>query len=260
MKQLTHNQAKEIRSLRSNKGNKETGLFLVEGWKNCEELLNSKVMPRYVVLREDAPIDDYVWKLAERLSNVSKQDLFVAKSSVFDSLCDAVTPQDIIVAAEIPNRSLIDIKRPCVVLDNIQDPGNMGTIIRTADWFGYSQILLLGECANVYSPKVVRSTMGSLFRIQFSSCKVHFSRYFKKELQGMKMFAATSNEVKGVMDIKDLTLPAAYGIVIGNEAHGISPEIAELIDTWFTIPGSGRAESLNAGIAAGIAMYVLSGV
>jgi RNA methyltransferase, TrmH family len=133
------------------------------------------------------------------------------------------------------------------VLDTIQDPGNLGTIVRTADWFGVEQIICSNDCADIYNPKVVQATMGSIARV-----KVFYTdlTVWLQKQEGLRIYAT-------VLDGKDVTKmnPLHEGlIIIGNESKGIADEVLRFANERITIPKKGRAESLNAAVAVGIVL------
>ena len=138
-----------------------------------------------------------------------------------------------------------------LVLDTIQDPGNMGTIIRLADWFGVKNIFCSMDCADIYNPKVVQSSMGSISRVRVEYTDI---LSFLKTYAGVRIYAA-------VLDGRDITKMEKINeglIVIGNESKGINEEILKLANVLITIPGKGKAESLNAGVATGIILSHLA--
>ena len=140
-----------------------------------------------------------------------------------------------------------------VALDQIADPGNLGAIIRTSDWFGLDAILLSKNCVELYNPKVVRSTVGSIFHLPILDCSDDADRFAdllgRLQKNGFILFGA---EVSGNTDLRTNVWPKKSVLVIGNEARGISPEIAKMLDKHIVIPKFGKAESLNAGVAAGV--------
>jgi len=161
------------------------------------------------------------------------------------------TPNEVVAVCEIPVYQEKDIDKQAdlfLYLDDISDPGNMGTIIRMADWFGLKQIFLSDNCAEVFNPKVVQSTMGSLARIQFytmslaNACKLLDVKAYGATLFGDNIYT--------------ITLPNKYMLVIGSESHGISNDNIKLLTKQITIPQAkgGTTESLNAAVATSIVL------
>ncbi|MBQ6269048.1 MAG: RNA methyltransferase [Bacteroidetes bacterium] len=246
---LTKKDIQYIREIQ--RSNKEFAQFVVEGKKCCYELLSSNYKISYVVVNKDNKDDKFISNLITKI--IEKQiDIFEVSNSIFSKLSDTITPQGIIAVVEKKENDIV-LNEPFIVLDNVSDPGNVGTIIRTADWFGIKQIILLENCAGKYSSKVVRATMGSLFRI-----KIKMLNYFQfKQLidnKKIKLFGAFLDAEQDLRDIK-IKQDEPFGLIVGNEAHGISKEIEEITTNKFKIKGSGQAESLNVGIALGISLF-----
>jgi TrmH family RNA methyltransferase len=139
------------------------------------------------------------------------------------------------------------ISKKQILLDGISDPGNMGTILRTADWFGFDEIICSEDTVELYNPKVVQSTMGSLFRVKV--IYTDLPKYIESIAE--KGFAIAGADLDGV-NAFEYQFPEKTALVIGSESHGIRPNVESLLTQKVHIPGSGNAESLNAGIAAGI--------
>lgn len=182
----------------------------------------------------------------------------VVSDSVFKKISDTVTPQGILAVVKQKKYSVDDIianrrkDGSCiVVLDRLQDPGNLGTIVRTGEGAGISGIILSSDCADIYNPKVIRSTMGSIFRVPFAISENLPLDIDKLKKDGITTYAAHLNgEVynRGVFT-KDCAL------LIGNEARGLSDAVAEKADKRIKIPMEGKVESLNAAVATAILMY-----
>ena len=232
------------RSLRDKKGRLEQNAFLVEGVRMVREALSSSFQVQAVLLREgfvpDFPIPDSVrtWLLPEH---------------VFQSVCDTKTPQGIAAVLNLQSREASGSR--LLALDGVQDPGNVGTIIRTADAAGFDGVLFSPECADLFSPKVLRSTMGSIFRLGFS-----FPKSLPEALTQLKKdgYSVLSSQLDGdpFYDRKDIA--PSFVLVIGNEGNGISDEVKAVATHCLCLPMRGGAESLNAAVAAGIMMYDLT--
>ena len=145
-----------------------------------------------------------------------------------------------------------------LAFDSIADPGNLGTIIRTADWFGIHTFVLGGTSADPYNPKVLRASMGSVFRSNFiitSHLEVYLDA-LKEKNNSLELYGMTLEEAHSLSSITHSA--HQWGLIVGSEAHGISEEVQSCITTKIHIPGHGLAESLNVGIASGIALYHFS--
>lgn len=246
---LSSNQIKHIQSLRMKKFRDQHGLFIAEGDKIVRELLGG-------------PLEvNMICALPEWISRWQAQ---IPK----ELTCHEVDQKTLgrISTSRSPNQALALVRQPAydlpssfdkedliLLLDTIQDPGNLGSIIRTADWFGIRHVLCSHNTADIYNPKVIQATMGSFIR-----AKVYYTDLagVMREHKGHVSFYGTFIDGKNVFDT-DVRLPAA--IVIGNESRGITEEVAGLVDQRTGIPSGSHAdksgaESLNAGIAAGIMM------
>lgn len=173
---------------------------------------------------------------------------------------DTDSPQGIIFTLSQPHYSVKDIisnvppkdKGNILILENIQDPGNLGTMMRTAEAAGVSGVILSKDCVDIFNPKTVRSTMGALFRVPFV-----YSEDLKKDIETLKKNKVTI--YAAALDAKDDYDKIAYegrsGILIGNEGNGLSKEMVDISDTHVIIPMSGQIESLNAAVAAALLLY-----
>lgn len=235
---LENQQVKKVRALHSKKYRDEYGEFFIEGSKILEEAI------RY---RQNIKNVFYCPDLVEK--NFEFDAIKVSKE-IMAKMTDTSTPQGIVAVCDIPKYELTK-KEKLIFLDRVQDPGNVGTIIRTADAFGFDAVLLSAGCADVYSPKVVRSTMGSLFHLPIKQ------DVSLEELRGFgnKIYSSSLETSNFLEDIK---IEAPFVLVIGNEGRGISDEVKEITDCFVKIDMAGSAESLNASIAAGILMYEFS--
>jgi len=244
-----------IKSLRKKSGREEHGLFLAEGLKVCSEIFHSLYQPMYVIIPGNANRD--ALDLAEKLSGTYKISIYKAQRKIFDKICDTDSPQDILAILKIPN--LIPLTNETFIsLDNVSDPGNVGTIIRTAEWFGFKQVILNEGCADIYNPKTVRSSMGAILKINY--IKTKDLRKFIKEVFPLHFVLGTYLEGEKFNSelVKSLPKDRRIGIIFGNESSGISDDLLQVIDLKVSIPGSGRFDSLNVSVAGGIVLYELS--
>lgn len=223
--EITHNEIKFVRSLQQKKFREESGLFVVEGEKMVQEALASGFKVEKVYRRED--VGD---KAMERLSAMSSPSPVVALVRMHK--WPAAKEQ----------------KGLCLALDSVRDPGNLGTILRIADWFGIDCIFASPDSADVYNPKVVQASMGAIFRKPLIYCDLP-SLCESWTLAGKKVFGTFLDGA----DIYKSELPAEGLIVMGNEANGISAEVAAKVSDRITIPSfGGGAESLNVAIATAV--------
>lgn len=228
---------KLVRQLHQKKFRVEHRLFIAEGKKMVEEAMASdfKLVALYTTDNAFA-----VQHSTAMVVTTREMEMMSALSNSSQHL--AVLQQKIFSLNDLPESLLL-------VLDGIADPGNMGTIIRTADWFGISTILCTDDCVDIYNPKVVQSTMGSIFRLKVMSAPLDEIRsiLIKNE------YHTTGADLQGT-ELFQYTFQKKTALVIGSESHGIRKEMKAHLNDCITIPGSGNAESLNASVAAGIIM------
>ena len=237
---LSKSQISLLQSLQHKKFRREHGLFLVEGYKSVSEFINSAYHIEAVY---------YTPAIAPKLLKLSqKMNFQEISSNILEKISTLKTPADVIAVVKIPNWPVLNHavlhKKFSIVLDGIQDPGNMGTIIRTADWFGIDHIICSEDSVEVYNPKVVQATMGSLSRLN-----VHY-RDVPAFLSAVKL------PVFGALLDGENIYSTNFGdeglIIMGNEGNGLRPDVVQLVSKAITIPRAGNAESLNVAIATAI--------
>lgn len=224
--------------------------FVIEGRKLLEEVPKERL--KLTVASESFA------KAKSNAAFLSGRKYEVVSDSIFEALSDTKTPQGILAVVKQFSYSLEDIlgegrKAPfLLILEHLQDPGNMGTIFRAAEAAGADGILLGNDCVDIYNPKTVRSTMGSVFRVPFCVSERLLSDAQHLKRRGIRIYAAHL-EGSQAYDCCDYRGPAAF--CIGNEANGLSDELAAAADTRIRIPMAGRVESLNAAMAATVLMF-----
>ena len=180
----------------------------------------------------------------------------IVGDSVFKQISDTQTPQGIMAVIEMPHYELADLmdgdRTHLLILESIQDPGNLGTMLRTGEGAGITGVIMNSQTVDLYNPKTVRSTMGSLYRMPYYiSDDLEGTINLLKE-RGVKLYAA---HLKGTLSYDGPEYTRACGFMIGNEGNGLSDQIADMADTYIKIPMEGRVESLNAAISATLLMY-----
>ena len=239
------NQIKKARFRRSE------GKFVAEGIKMFNEAPRELLLEVYV---KEGAYDSFDIDTKKKLERIGYETL---SEPVFKKVSDTVTPQGIISVIKIKEYSIDEIlseDNPSVaVLENIQDPGNIGTIIRTAEGAGVSGIILSRDCVDIFNPKVIRSTMGSVFRMKFTFVE-NFDECFKifKE-KGINTYALALDKNAKAYDKYDYTAPVAF--FTGNEGNGLLKSTIDACDNTAFIPMCGEVESLNASVAASLMMY-----
>lgn len=246
---------KEVRSLYKKKNRWANKLFIIEGIKIIEEAIINQIEIKYILFSSSF-IDsqegkNFYYKIQD------KAHIVKVKDSLFKSLSDTENPQGVMAVCQFNIRDLAEIEslsNPSIFfLDGLQDPGNMGTIIRTADAFKIDGIILGQGCVDPYNLKVVRSTMGSIFRVPLYSCHNSLETLAELKNKGFNILTATlEGEPIYNFDFKDKLV-----CIIGNEARGVNPKILHMANKSIKIPMPGDAESLNAAVAASIIMYEL---
>ncbi|HUS01943.1 MAG TPA: RNA methyltransferase [Chitinophagaceae bacterium] len=233
---------KYIQSLAYKKFRDEHGVFIAEGPKVVTEFLASAKFACKIVFGTKIWMDENV----DLVNDIPADHKIEISEIELEKISQLKTPNKVLAVFYKKEENLVDVTGTVsLMLDEIQDPGNMGTIIRTADWFGIKNIICSNECADYYNPKVVQATMGSLARVNIVYDDLE--RFLKKDLS-VKTYAATlsGNNVKNLQKIKDGI------IIIGNESKGVSEKVLKLTSEQITITKHGKAESLNAAVACGI--------
>ncbi len=245
---------KEVKSLKIKKNRDEKNRFFIEGTRFFEEALNSDCKILSVFFSESFLENDCSKALTEdkRLESIPA---YLICDKLFNEISDTKNPQGILCIIEkiAQNDSeILAAAKFTILLDEITDPGNMGTIIRTADAAGLDVIMLSNKCADVYNPKVLRATMGSIFHIPIVREDDITKAINMLKSNGVKIFASHLDATEVYFET-DLTGKVA--VIIGNEANGVSDEALSLADELIKIPMPGDAESLNASVAAAIIAF-----
>lgn len=244
---------KEIQALNKKSSyRRETGLFTVEGVRMFREIPEDRMEQVFVsesFLRDCAP---------EVREKILKSRYEVVQDSVFPALSDTRTPQGILAAVRQEKHSLRELIRgdACIlILETIQDPGNLGTMLRAGEGAGLTGIVCDAGTADLYNPKVIRSTMGSIFRVPVVAVEDLHAAVRALKAEGVRIFAAHLHGERAY-DLESYAGPSAF--MIGNEAAGLKDETAALADTLVKIPMLGQVESLNAAVAASVLLYELA--
>lgn len=234
---------KEVNSLKAKKERDKTGLFILEGKRLVDEIPNSWEIK-------------YLLKAESYSEDINFENVYTVKDSLFEKISETVNPQGILAICHIKEFDVTNVDYSnspfFVVLENVTDPGNMGTLIRTADAAGADGIFLSKGCVDIYNPKVIRATMGSIFHLPIyrNLNLMDLMEDFKNN--NVKTLAA---HLKGTSTPYKVDMTTACAVIIGNEANGLSDEISEMASDLVKIPMPGKAESMNAGIAGGILIY-----
>lgn len=245
--------AKSIKLLYKKSERRANGRFVAEGRRISEEAFECAAERIYCTVVSES----FAEKNPETVEKADKYSgrVYIAADSLFWAMSDTDTPQGILQVMNMNS----DMTEPSdemthiVVLDAVSEPGNMGTIIRTAEALGFDGIYLMKGCVDIYGAKTVRSTMGSLFRMNFKTdCTT--ADIAALQNRGFKLISTTPS---GDTALETFKTSARCAVVIGNEAHGVSEELLNMSDVRLKITMGGKAESLNAAVAAGIVMHGL---
>ncbi|MFT4544858.1 MAG: TrmH family RNA methyltransferase [Bacteroidia bacterium] len=236
---------KSIRSLQQKKFRREQGLFVAEGVKTVSELLSSNLTVEHVYATEPLEVGN------------SSIIVETVKAKELERISSLTSANSVLAIAKIPVEKPINHSNSMVlVLDGIRDPGNLGTIIRTAKWFGVEDIICSEDCVDAYSPKVVQSSMGGLFHVNLNYTELH-EVIPQLKSNGYNVVGAAMNGVS----IYDSKKQGKNALVIGSESHGISDAVQELCDELVTIPNlekTQKIESLNAAVATSVLLSELT--
>lgn len=244
--------AKELRHINNLKKKasyrKEKGIFIVEGIKMYREIPKDLLLKTYISKSFEDTLDGRAKK------ELGGYEVISDKS--FENISDTKTPQGILALVSRLSYSLEDIleqsKKSLLILENIQDPGNLGTMLRVGEAAGLSGLIMSEDTVDIYNPKVVRSTMGSIFRLPFI-CAGDLKALVKNlKKHNIKVYASTLKNSSSY-DSFDYTLDHAF--IMGNESGGVSEDLCRLADDSLHIPMQGQTESLNVSVAAAILLY-----
>lgn len=242
---LTNNKIKLIKSLDKKRERIESGCFVVEGEKMVRELL----MSRFETIEVFA-VQQYIDELPANLKR--KSEISAISEHDLERISFLKTPNKAVALAKLPEkRTPADLRGLSIALDNVQDPGNLGTIVRTAAWFGIANVFCSPDTVDVYNPKVIQSTMGAIFKVNVTYCDLAELAATARKA-GIPMFG-TRLDGENLYAAK---LPKDAIVVMGNESKGLSAEISALMDSNLKIPSyappTSDMESLNVAVATAI--------
>lgn len=235
---------KKIREVRAlcerQSARRKSGLFVTEGERICGEIPKEDIVSVYMS-------ESY------RRQHQEERCDYLMKDAEFQKLADTKHPQGILAVVKQRSCRLEDVKDGAlyIILETLQDPGNLGTVIRTAEAAGVSAVIMNKGCADIYSPKVVRSTMGSIFRVPFIYTEDLAGTVEELKNNSITVYAA---DVAG-RNIYEMEPASRRAYMIGNEGNGLTDEARRLADEIISIPMAGRVESLNAAVSAALLMY-----
>ena len=242
---------KHIRKLKDKKYRDESNEYVVEGVKLVEEAVKENAKIKQIIVCEDTT---RTYEIPTHIMlEIARYECISVSDKIFNIITQVTNPQGIMAIIEKNiEKETIDFSQDIIVmLDDVQDPGNLGTILRTVDSIGLNQIIVSKGTADAFNPKVVRSTMGAIFRLKIIESE-NLAQTIREIRKHHYKLVVTSLQTEN--SIYDIDFNKKI-IVIGNEANGVSKEIQEMADEKVKIPMLGKTESLNASVAAGIVMY-----
>lgn len=252
---MNEKEIKKITSLSQGKFRHKYGLFLVEGPHLVHELLRSDWHIKNIIISRKESYSKNIKDILE-MAAAKRVAVQTVEERPFEKLSTTQTPQGVLAVAPIPQMALERIlsEERIIVLDGISDPGNLGSIIRTAAAFGFRGLVTTAGSADIYSPKVVRATQGAIFRLAFAEHLIP-AEVIENLKIGHKIYALSPH--KGA-EINAIETSGKMALVVGAEISGVDPLFLKAAHQLIRIPMTGQVESLNAAVAAGIAMYKFS--
>ena len=248
-------QVKHVISLLSKaKKRKKNNEYVVEGIRMVSEVPADLLVKIYMSERFQNNNSEYVKELVKK-QGISDDSIEIVADNVFDRMSQTQTPQGIMAVVRMKDNSLSDMLsgNPLLILvENLQDPGNLGTIIRMGEGAGVTGVIMSPNTVDIYNPKTIRSTMGSIFRVPFIYVQDFGEAVSECQKSGVKVYAAHLDGNNTYLG-EDYSTPTAF--LIGNEGNGLTDDITKQADTLIRIPMEGEVESLNAAIACTILTY-----
>lgn len=241
---------KSIKKLKERKYRDLNNEYIIEGIKILKEAIQEKAVIKKIVICEECLANNIIDE--KLLYEIAKYDCLYVSKKIFEGLTDVSKPQGILAVVEKNNKKDIKYTEDIIVaLDGLQDPGNLGTILRTLDSANLSQVIVSKDTVDAYNPKVVRSTMGAIFRVNIVEAE-----NLKETLKEMKRhkYKVMCTDLTASKNIYEIDYNKKI-LVIGNEANGISKELLDMADEKIIIPMLGKTESLNASVATSIIVY-----
>lgn len=241
---------KSIKKLKERKYRDLNNEYIIEGIKILKEAIQEKAVIKKIVICEECLANNIIDE--KLLYEIAKYDCLYVSKKIFEGLTDVSKPQGILAVVEKNNKKDINYTEDIIVaLDGLQDPGNLGTILRTLDSANLSQVIVSKDTVDAYNPKVVRSTMGAIFRVNIVEAE-----NLKETLKEMKRhkYKVMCTDLTASKNIYEIDYNKKI-LVIGNEANGISKELLDMADEKIIIPMLGKTESLNASVATSIIVY-----
>ena len=235
---ISKNSFKKIKSLKQKKFREKHQRLVVEGVRSIESIINDGALIEKIVYTQE-----FHSKNSDFISGFNNELLNEITENEMDQLSNSITPPGVLVVVGYPQYSMFDSNKNAIFLDRISDPGNLGTMIRTASWFGINQIILSKGCIDPFNPKVLAAAMGGHFQLEFLG---------EEKLDQLNDHLWIGASIDGKPFNQLNSLDQKWILVMGSEAHGIENLIRSKLNMLYSIPRIGKGESLNVGVAMGI--------
>ena len=245
IKEITSSKNKtvcELKKLKQKKYREQSGMFLSEGYRNVMDSIHKK-QPRMLVVEHG---------FTEPVPTLENTDIYCVSDAILKEICDTKTPQGIVAVFDIPKEKEISASS-VLLLNGVSDPGNLGTILRTALASGFTDIIMDENCADVFAPKVVRSAMSAIFSLNLIRVKKLADSISMLQEKGYTVYGAALTET--AKSIYETSFSDKTAIMLGSEANGICDELLTTLNEVYIIPMDSGIESLNVAVAGGISMY-----
>ncbi len=258
---LKNTKIRQVIALQKKRERDKTGLFMVEGPKIIDEIPESWTVKKFFIQQSFYEKEENQSWLSRRIHSLTPTPFYsIVEDSVFEKMSDTETPQGILAVVEQKQYDLnildkvFDVSESpfWLLIEEVQDPGNLGTLIRTADAAGACGVILSKGTVDLYSPKVIRSTMGSIFHLPILTRADLFQAIQRLQKQGIKVLAA---HLEGTCSPYEINLEQGIGILVGNEGNGLTEKVVKMANYRIKLPMLGKAESLNAAVAGSILLY-----
>jgi TrmH family RNA methyltransferase len=248
---LSKSDIKLIKSLKHKKYRQLHKLFIAEGERLVSEALSANALINQILLTDSFIANENNQNIISLITKNNVPSEVIAEHQ-FKSISETVTPSGVLALCKMPKKIYFNKNNDdnLLYLDTIQDPGNLGTLLRSANWFGITNVALSNNCIDAYNPKVVRAAMGAHFHLNIYN-NINLNNFDKHTKLGALMQGESTHYLKD-------KIFEPWVLVIGNEAHGISSENHNLLDKKLYIPKIGKGESLNAAMAGSILLYYLT--
>jgi RNA methyltransferase, TrmH family len=247
---ISKNQIKNLSKLKIKKDRYEQGLYVAEGFKLCSELLNIKTKHaeiELIIISDKANTEEQ--SLSESFYDLGIE-VQICEEKGINKMSYTENPQGILAVMKI-TKGNIDNNNSFIAISELNDPGNLGTIIRSADWFSVKNIVLSSNSVDIYNPKVIRASMGSFFRVNIIYVD-DLIAFIEDHYPDTQIFTADSNSNTSMFSLR---IPDKFGLLFGSESHGITKDLKYDRFTLFKIDGNPESDSLNVAISMSIALF-----